>query len=241
LSGEIDYATLFGATVRLAASGAPVKVVHVLSNKPLFYLVAQPQIGSIAELRGQPVGVGPRGGSLEHVARDLFSHYGLDPDADLVTRPFTEISGSVPALVAGQLQGAVVPLPFNLTAERQGMRTLVDAADLFRVASGGISTTERRLQEQPEEVRAMLRATLRGVEYARANRAPAIAEIALRSDDPDDLTLREARLLGSADVICHAQGLPAAILARARADAERRPLDDGRPAAGSIVVLRRGR
>jgi uroporphyrin-III C-methyltransferase/precorrin-2 dehydrogenase/sirohydrochlorin ferrochelatase len=73
-----------------------------------------------------------------------------------------------------------------------------------------------------------------------APQAPAVAEIALRSDDPDDLTLREARLLGSADVIRHADDVPAAILARARADAERRPLDDERPAAGSIVVLRRG-
>ena len=42
-----------------------------------------------------------------------------------------------------------------------------------------------------------------------------------RSVDPDDLTLREARLLGRADRIYHRPGAPAAILDRARADAER--------------------
>ena len=68
---------------------------------------------------------------------------------------------------------------------------------------------------------------------------PAIAQIALRSDDPDDLTMREARLLGTADVICHAADVPAAILTRARADAERRALDDARPAVGLTVVVRR--
>ena len=68
---------------------------------------------------------------------------------------------------------------------------------------------------------------------------PRIAEIVLRSDDPDDLTLREARLLGTADVIRHAADVPAAILARARADAERRPLDDPRPTPGLTVLLRR--
>ena len=68
---------------------------------------------------------------------------------------------------------------------------------------------------------------------------PRIAEIALRSEDPDDLTLREARLLGTADVIRHAADVPPAILARARADAERRALDDARPAPGLTVIVRR--
>ena len=177
LSGEVDYSTLFGATVRLAASGAPVKVVLVFSNKPLFYLMAQPSVGTVQDLRGQPVAVGPRGGSLEHIAREIYTHYGLDPDADLVTRPFSDISGTVPALASGQVQGAVIPLPFNLTAETQGMHQLVDAADLFRAASGGVTTTDQRLQERPDEVRAVLRAALRGMAFARANRAIAVAEV----------------------------------------------------------------
>ncbi len=45
--------------------------------------------------------------------------------------------------------------------------------------------------------------------------------IRLRSADPDDLTLREARLLGQADRIYHAADAPAVILDRARADAAR--------------------
>jgi uroporphyrin-III C-methyltransferase/precorrin-2 dehydrogenase/sirohydrochlorin ferrochelatase len=45
--------------------------------------------------------------------------------------------------------------------------------------------------------------------------------IALASADPDDLTLRAARLLGQADHIFHHPAVPPAILARARADAAR--------------------
>lgn len=45
--------------------------------------------------------------------------------------------------------------------------------------------------------------------------------IALTSADPDDLTLRAARLLGEADHIFHPATIPAAILDRARADAAR--------------------
>jgi uroporphyrin-III C-methyltransferase/precorrin-2 dehydrogenase/sirohydrochlorin ferrochelatase len=45
--------------------------------------------------------------------------------------------------------------------------------------------------------------------------------IRLHSADPDELTLREARLLGSADRIYHSADVPGAILDRARADAMR--------------------
>ena len=44
--------------------------------------------------------------------------------------------------------------------------------------------------------------------------------IRLRSPDPDDLTLREARWLGGADVVRHAADVPRAILSRIRADAD---------------------
>lgn len=71
----------------------------------------------------------------------------------------------------------------------------------------------------------------------------AVLEFASNSDDPDDLTLRQARWLGSADLIAHEPGVPAAILARARADAARCEIAQGATApayAGLVVVIRRG-
>lgn len=50
----------------------------------------------------------------------------------------------------------------------------------------------------------------------------AIFDLTLTSADPDDLTLRQARLLGEADVLVLDGAVPPAILARARADAARR-------------------
>lgn len=66
--------------------------------------------------------------------------------------------------------------------------------------------------------------------------------IRLTSSDPDDLTLRAARLLGEADVVLHDAAVPQAILDRARADAVRTvrlpsaPMLDA-PSSGLIVVL----
>jgi len=66
--------------------------------------------------------------------------------------------------------------------------------------------------------------------------------VELRSDDPDDLTLREARLLGTADAVLHDPAVPAAILVRARGDAVRRQLPfDGSLPDGLVIELRRAR
>lgn len=61
--------------------------------------------------------------------------------------------------------------------------------------------------------------------------------IALRSADPEDLTLREARLLGMADAVVADATVPAALLARARADAQRLPPGAALP-GGLTVELR---
>ena len=65
--------------------------------------------------------------------------------------------------------------------------------------------------------------------------------IALTSADPDDLTLRVARLLGEADHVFHAASVPAAILDRARADAVRHIADapPGDPPPGLSLWLSR--
>ena len=68
------------------------------------------------------------------------------------------------------------------------------------------------------------------------------ATFTLTNDDPDQLTLAAARALGQADRIIHAPGMAAALLSRARADAERKPgnsLPDPLP-PGLTVLLKRG-
>lgn len=71
--------------------------------------------------------------------------------------------------------------------------------------------------------------------------AVGMVEIRLRGEDPEELTLREARLLGSADVVAHERNVPAAIIDRARADAVRLVLEPKQAPperSGLIVVLR---
>lgn len=75
-----------------------------------------------------------------------------------------------------------------------------------------------------------------------AAQGPTVQIIALTSDDPEELTLREARWLGEADVLLLDGEISEAILVRARADAERKPYDEVatvEPTSGLTVILRR--
>ena len=74
------------------------------------------------------------------------------------------------------------------------------------------------------------------LESAAGAAAATSVEILLRSDDPEDLTLREARLLGAADVIAFHPGVPEQVLDRARADARRVNLAEHTLAAEGLTI-----
>lgn len=130
--------------------------------------------------------------------------------------------------------------------------------DLAKALAAGRDTLRANLPDGDARRRAVdaaLRAggTLDPLDEAAADRVeawladpetpapPRLQTITLLSDDPDDLTMRQARWLGEADAIYHAADVPPAILARARADAERHPLDDApdAPTTGFSLILRR--
>lgn len=66
-----------------------------------------------------------------------------------------------------------------------------------------------------------------------------VIELCLGSADPDDLTLRQARWLGSADAILCGDDIAPAILARSRADAVRLPLGAEPPVGARLTLILR--
>lgn len=74
---------------------------------------------------------------------------------------------------------------------------------------------------------------------AESHPPPRVETIILTSADPDDLTVRQARWLASADLVVHSAETPPAILARARADAARLEGVAVPPGAAGLVVLLR--
>lgn len=152
-------------------------------------------------------------------------------------------TGGASAGLAKQLRlrlEALLPQSLGALAEAlQNARTALrerfpDAGDRRRALDAAL-TAGGMLDPLSARSAAHVAAWLEGATPDKAERV----HITLRSDDPDDLTLREARLLGAADVVIHDPHVPAAILNRARADAQRYCLKQPAPPAGLTVVLER--
>ncbi len=113
------------------------------------------------------------------------------------------------------LPAALGPLATALEAARKAMRARwPDAVERRHALDAGFAAGGPL---DPLRDRHDVTAWLAGAETRDAR----VETIVLRSRDPDQLTLRDARLLGEADTICHDPGVPSAVLDRARADAVR--------------------
>src|SRR5206468_576826 len=71
LAGEVDFFTNAGSALAAVVRAVPVKIVTVFQDKPSWDLIAQPDIKSIAQLRGKTIGVMSPEGSLAVVAREI--------------------------------------------------------------------------------------------------------------------------------------------------------------------------
>jgi NitT/TauT family transport system substrate-binding protein len=157
-AGEIDYA--FGASTisRGSISGAPVRIVSLALRSSFHTLVARPNIKSIADLKGKTIAV-TIGAADDFVARHLLRRAGIDPRE--VT--FINMGGSdtrFPALHLGKIDATPLSLPFFVIAKRQGFTLLGTASDVLDMATVGIGTSTRKIQQEREQVKKMIRAQL---------------------------------------------------------------------------------
>ena len=106
VNGEIDYYTSLAAGVAAAIRGVPVKIVACYVPGPTATLIARPEFKSIQELRGKTIGIDVFGSNLNIIARNIFTHSGLDPDKEVKFLA----AGPLEARLASMKQGLIVPL-----------------------------------------------------------------------------------------------------------------------------------
>jgi ABC-type nitrate/sulfonate/bicarbonate transport system substrate-binding protein len=98
MAGENQIATAGGSGVVDANfGGADLVAVAGMVNMPAFYIVVQPEIKSIQDLRGKPVGITRFGSSTDFTMRYILRKAGLEPDKDV---PLLQLGGQ-PELAAG--------------------------------------------------------------------------------------------------------------------------------------------
>ena len=169
MSGDVQYHGLADSGLRLAARGAPIKAIFYGADRPMYYLVAQKEIRSVAELKGKRVGVSQFGGTSDLSARLALKHFGVEPERDALIIQIGSEGTRMAALRAGSVAAIIVPVPAVVVLKREGFNEISFVGDVVEFASNGYSTTDQRIKENPQEVKKVLRALYRGLRFAKEN------------------------------------------------------------------------
>jgi NitT/TauT family transport system substrate-binding protein len=135
----------------------------------MYYLVAQKDIRSVAELKGKRIGVSQFGGTSDLSARLALRHYGVEPEKDALLIQIGAEGTRMAALRAGSVAAIIVPVPAVAVLKREGYNEVSFVGDVIEFASNGYTTTDQRIKEHPQEVKKVVRALYRGLRYAKEN------------------------------------------------------------------------
>jgi NitT/TauT family transport system substrate-binding protein len=207
-AGEIDYAFGASSISRGSISGAPVRIVSLSLRTSFHTLVARSSIKSIAEMKGKTIAV-TIGAADDFVARLLVRRGGLD----LRDVSFVNMGGSdtrFPALATGRIDATPLSLPFFIIAKRQGYNLLGSASDVIDMATVGIGTSTRKIQQEREQVKKMVRAQMDTLRWIKTQKSDVIPFLQKFFELEEDVAL-EAHTIYSRLIVDDAKPMTDAI------------------------------
>jgi NitT/TauT family transport system substrate-binding protein len=174
ISGDVDYLLAWGSALRAAVTGVPIKAVVGLAGRPLHVLIARPEIKTPKELKGKVIGVDSVAGTVDYLSRVAVRHFGFEPEKDVKIIVTGESPTRLAALRAGSIDATPIDVAFAVKAEDEGFRRLVYLGDLIELPLSGIAVMDSKLQTQREQVKRVVRATVRGSRFMKQNRAETV-------------------------------------------------------------------
>ena len=174
ISGDIDYDTHFGSLVRGAVSGLPMRVIFSTAEKQMFSLVVQPDIKNVADLKGKLVAISSFGGTQHLVTVGSLKAVGINPDRDVRVINVGNEAVRVEQLRAKQIHAAMINPPMSVMMKREGFGLLLHAADYVDLPLTGLGATTKKLKENPDQARRVVRALNDSLQFIRQNRKETI-------------------------------------------------------------------
>jgi ABC-type nitrate/sulfonate/bicarbonate transport system substrate-binding protein len=157
--GELGYTTFSTSAVEATLVGMPFRLVAVANEQPVWGLVVPKSVNQVAELRGKKIGVSSFGGTIYSGAVYVLKHFGLNPK-DVTFLAIGNTVARVAALKKGAIDAAVIAAPGDILAAKEGFKILLDVGSVYRAPMGGVSTTASKINEDPAEVRKVIRAVV---------------------------------------------------------------------------------
>jgi ABC-type nitrate/sulfonate/bicarbonate transport system substrate-binding protein len=189
LDGSADIGHMAaGNVVEAAIAGRDLTIVMAV-NRPLFTLIASPGVTSLAALGGKDVGVDNGRTGYVHLVRALLRRAGV-ADGDIRISDVGGVDARYTALMAGQVQAALLSPPRDLQAIAQGYLHLADIEQTPDTYTGSVAVVRREWAERHHDVLvAYLRAYRRALTwlYDAGHEAEAVKILSANVDVPESL------------------------------------------------------
>ena len=168
MRGDVDYSAAVNGIVQTVVRGAPAKILACAVDRPLQSLVVRKEIRSPRELKGKKIAGSTTGGTATLMADLALKHFGFDPGRDVAIVPLR--GNRLTALESAVVDAALLGVPENIIAVDKGYNELLFIGDIVNFPQNGFGASVKKIQESPEEVYGMVRATLRGLVFSLDNR-----------------------------------------------------------------------
>jgi NitT/TauT family transport system substrate-binding protein len=167
LSGDVDFSGAGGSGMRAAIKGAPVKGIMFQTDKVTFYLVVDPSIKSAADLKGKKIAIGTPGDTQDRIMTMFAERGGVAAREIIRISMGADTNTRVMAIKSGAAQATTVDAGGLVFAQKEGLASLGFLGDLFPMPFQGFVTVEKKIKENPAQIKRWLRGALRGLMFVR--------------------------------------------------------------------------
>ena len=157
VAGDLDYSAAGGLSIRAAMKGASIRTITFIQTRLSFSLIGQP---GMTGARIRNVSVSGIGSLAHYAATTVMKRLGNEKVAYVSTNT---TGNSYTALLGKASDAAILSPPFTSMAVLAGYPDLGNTFDV-RDLQGGLVTRVSHLQDRREQVKAVIRATLRSMD-----------------------------------------------------------------------------
>lgn len=169
LSGDVDYSGAGGSGMRAATKGAPIKGIMFQTEKVTFYLVTEPSITKVTDLKGKKIAVGTLGDTQDTLMTMFAERGGLSARDIIRIAMGPNTATRLAAIKSGAASATTMDPAGVVLSEKEGLRTMAYLGDLFPFPFQGFAVTDRKIADNPGQIKRWLRAMIKGLMYVRDN------------------------------------------------------------------------
>jgi NitT/TauT family transport system substrate-binding protein len=179
VSGDVQFSTSGSSAISAIMKGARLKVLAVGEDRPSWQIwTTKPEIKTLQDLKGLQIGILSRGDTGEVAIRYVLKKQGLPQDFVSYTPMGSSLGTRMAVVRAGSLPAAVLQ-PAEVETLRAGgglanAHMIMDLAQEVRSTFNGLATSDDMIKNHADTVMRFVRATRKGMIYARDNRDGAI-------------------------------------------------------------------